>query len=161
MEERRDFRDPVFLQTSSQVGDQLLDLYRDDCPASREFLYIGREVRGFHASYLIIQPYLQAPLYFVSQAGLTLVRSIHDGIESICEELFNDISNFEDQTSRSSGARQSYREAFYLLCSNKPATYSFNKRVERFLDRKNKYKLQRCQLRFGNMLLSLVLTVLV
>ncbi|KAF2800140.1 hypothetical protein K505DRAFT_370443 [Melanomma pulvis-pyrius CBS 109.77] len=160
MGEPRDLQHPAFPRLSSQLGDQLLGLYKKDCPASKEFQYMGHEFKAFHASYQIIRPYLQQPSDFISEVGLNLVRSIHDGVEAICEDIIEDVHTFAEQLERAKRVHENRVNSFFLLHGGKSTARDRNKRVLRFFE-DNNYTLQRCQLRYGNMLLNLMLAVFV
>lgn len=161
MERVRDFRSPSLLQVSSFLGDQLLNLYHKDCPSSAEFQYLGYEVKSFHASYQIVRPYLHAPLHLVSEDGVRLIRNIHDGIESICEDINIDTAALQEDLDQASRAHHRQNYAWFALHHGRPTVRNRDKRMKEFLSRKGRYDLERCQLRYGNALLRLVLVVLV
>lgn len=160
MVEPRDPRNPAFLRLFSQVGNRLIRLYREGCPASKEFQNIGYEVKAFHASYQPMRPFLQPPSYFVSETGSDLIRSIYDGVETICEKLDHDVREFEDGVNTASRHRKRlpHRHPFAILQGR---TMDRNRRSQIFLEERNYYSLERCQLRYGTTLLNLILAVLV
>ncbi|KAF2874463.1 hypothetical protein BDV95DRAFT_604640 [Massariosphaeria phaeospora] len=158
MGDSRDVRSPAFSLLSSRLGDMLLKLYKEDSPASKEFLYMGYELKAFHASYEVLRPYLQPSTYLISPIGSQLVRNIYDGVETICEELTGEIRVFSKQLEK---ARREHRKRagyFFLLQGGNSFARDRNKRILKFFEG-NKYVLERCQLRYGNMLLNLVLAV--
>ena len=160
MGEPRDLRYPELPRLSSQLGDRLINLYKKDCPASREFLYMGREFRAFHASYQIVRPYLQQPSYFISSAGSALIRNIHDGVEIICEDLIEDVEIFTEQLEKAERMNQKRTNPFFIFHGGNSNTRDRNKRILKFFEEED-YALERCQLRYGTMLLNLMLAVFV
>jgi len=160
MVEPRDLRNPEFPRLSSQLGDLLLSLYKKDFPASKEFQYMGYEFKAFHASYQIIRPYLQQPSYFISEAGAELVRNIHDGVETICDDIHNKIQSFKEQLDRAQRASQKRVNSFFAIHGGRPTARDRNKRILKFFEQDD-FALERCQLRYGNMLLNLMLAVFV
>ena len=160
MGEPLDIQNPEFPRLSSELGDLLLGLYTRDSPASKEFLYIGHELKAFHASYQIIRPYLQQPSYFISDVGTDLVRNIHDGVEFICDDMMEDVLAFRNRLEKANRTHQKRVSGFFLLHGGKSTTRDRNKRILRFFE-EHDYTLERCQLRYGNMLLNLMLAVFV
>jgi hypothetical protein len=160
MGEPRDLRNPEFPRLSSQLGDLLINLYKKDSPASREFLYMGREFKAFHASYQIVRPYLQQPSNFVSEAGSALIRNIHDGVEFICEDLIEDVQIFTEQLEKAKRVNQKRTNPFLIFYGANSSIRDRNKRILKFFE-EDDYALERCQLRYGTMLLSLMLAVFV
>ena len=151
----------AILRNSSQLGDRLLRLYRQDCPASKEFIYLGHEIKAFHASYLIVRTYLQPPSFLISQLGSTLVHNIHDGIETICEDIGDDICTFKEQCDKASRARERSFNSFWAGHSSGLSLKDRTKRIQKFLQLNDSYALERSQLRYGTMLLNLIIAVIV
>jgi hypothetical protein len=151
----------AILRNSSQLGDRFLRLYRKDCPASKEFLCIGHEIKAFHASYLIVRTYLQPPSFLISQIGSTLVHNIHDGVETICENIGDDIRTFKEECNKASRARERSFNSFLVGHSGGMSPKDRNKRIQKFLQLNDFYALERSQLRYGNMLLNLIIAVIV
>ncbi|KAF2193489.1 hypothetical protein K469DRAFT_237204 [Zopfia rhizophila CBS 207.26] len=146
--------DPAFLYTSAQLGDRLLRLYSHDCPKSKEFQYMGREIKAFHSSYQIVRPYLHGLSLFISDAGSELVHNVQDGIGMICEDLSEKVRTLQEQLDEATRRHHGYFMPIYSLGRAR------SKRIQNFFERNN-YSLERAQVRYGNMLLKLILAVLV
>ncbi|KAF2706440.1 hypothetical protein K504DRAFT_448124 [Pleomassaria siparia CBS 279.74] len=121
---------------------------------------MGQEIKTLHASYQTIRPCLLQPSSFISNDGIELVRNIFDGVETICEDLLEDVQSFTEQLERAKRVNGKRFSPFFALHSVKPITRDRNKRVLAFFEEHN-YALERCQLRYGNMLLNLMLAVFV
>ena len=157
----RDPRNPAFLHVSYHLGERLLGLYKDECPASKPFRTLGYEVKAFHASYQIIRPFLRPPVSFISEPGVNVVRNIHDGVMTICEDITQDIQGLEGRLGKTTRASQRRVNSFFALHGGRLTVREQNKQIVKFFSQKRDYSLERCQLRYANMLLNLMLAVLV
>ncbi|KAF2257569.1 hypothetical protein CC78DRAFT_588323 [Lojkania enalia] len=161
MDETRDPRDPKCLHVSYQLGELLSGLYRDGSPASKRFSCMSNEVQAFHASYLITRPCLQPPTSFVFETGISLIRNIHDGVMVKCEDISNDLSPLKEQLDQDDRDSRLRTKHTYILHKGMFIKRDRNKRIQKFLEQKGYCALERCQLRYSNMLLNLILAVLV
>jgi hypothetical protein len=121
---------------------------------------MGREFKAFHASYQIVRPYLQRPSWFISEAGANLVRNIHDGVETICEDVIEEVQILTEQLEKAKRVNQKRSNPFLVFHGANSTTRDRNRRILKFFE-EDDYALERCQLRYGTMLLNLMLAVFV
>ncbi|ORX96498.1 hypothetical protein BCR34DRAFT_607614 [Clohesyomyces aquaticus] len=148
--------DRQFLNTSSGLGRRLIRLRDKDCPASKEFLYMGREVNSFHATYQILRPHIHSSSHLINRDGQALVERIYDGIGINCNSIELKVRSFEQRLRN--GPRRSQKSALKAWLGGH--SNEQDKAYRRFFE-SNAFTLERCQIRCADLLLKVVLAVLV
>ena len=158
MERVRDFRTQFILQTSANLGARLLNKHFRNYAAFRS---LGYEIRAFHATYQILQPYVHSRLRLISDQGIRLIQNIHDIIESICDDIDVDTANLKIALHKATKDEKKRSWAWFPFHHNRTAAYERDRLMDEFLRERGDYNLEHAQLHYGNNLLSLVLAVLV